>query len=137
MKPELRREIRDLGLVGAGAIPGALLRWKLETIAHSMVEGSLRSVVGADFLANMVGCLLIGLVIAQGPGRARLALAVGIGFCGSLTTFSSWMLELAKALRAGDGLGAVGVLLASLAGGVLLVFVGYALGQGLQRRRPG
>lgn len=136
MKPELRREIRDLGLVGAGAIPGALLRWKLETIAHTLV-GGLRGVVGADFLANMIGCLLIGLVIAQGPARVRLILAVGIGFCGSLTTFSSWMLELAKALRAGDGAGAVGVLLLSLTGGVLLVFLGYALGQAAHRRRPG
>ena len=136
MKPELRREIRDLGLVGAGAIPGALLRWKLETIAHTMV-GGLRGVVGADFLANMIGCLLIGLVLAQGPTRVRLMLAAGIGFCGSLTTFSSWMLELAKALRAGDATAAVGVLLVSLIGGVLLVFLGYALGEGLQRRRPG
>ena len=136
MKPELRREIRDLGLVGGGAIPGALLRWKLESIAHTLV-GGLRGVVGADFLANMIGCLLIGLVIAQGPTRTRLILAAGIGFCGSLTTFSSWMLELAKALRAGNTPAGIAVLLASLIGGVLLVFLGYALGQGLQRRRAG
>ena len=137
MKPELRREIRDLGLVGAGAIPGALLRWKLETIAHGLVAGNLRSVVEADGLANMLGCLLIGLVIALGAGRARFVLAVGIGFCGSLTTFSSWMLELARALRAGQSLAATGVLLTSLVGGVLLVYVGYAVGQALQRRQLG
>lgn len=136
MKPELRHEIRDLGLVGAGAIPGALLRWKLESIAHTLV-GGLRGVVGADFAANMIGCLLIGLVMAQGPTRVRLILAAGIGFCGSLTTFSSWMLELAKALRAGNRASAAGVLLASLVGGVLLVFLGYALGEALQRRRAG
>jgi CrcB protein len=134
MKPELRREIRDLGLVGAGAIPGALLRWRLESVAHTLV-GGLRGVVGADFLANMLGCLLIGVVLAQPPGRIRLVLALGIGFCGSLTTFSSWMLELARALKAGDATAGVAVLLVSLLGGLLMVFAGYAVGQGLQRRR--
>lgn len=139
IKPELRRELRDLALVGAGAIPGALLRWKLETIARTMVDGTLRSVVAADLLANLIGCLVIGLVLALGRGRVRLALAVGIGFCGSLTTFSSWMLELARALRAGAAPEAVAVLLVSLVAGVLLVGLGYALGQGLQgllQRRP-
>ena len=47
------------------------------------------------------------------------------------------MLELAKALRAGNTPAAIAVLLVSLIGGVLLVFLGYALGQGLQRRRAG
>lgn len=137
MNPELRREIRDLGLVGGGAIPGALLRWKLETIGHTLAGGLLRGAVSADFLANMIGCLLIGLVVAVGPGRVRFVLAVGIGFCGSLTTFSSWMLELAKALRAGESLGALSVLVVSLIGGLALVSAGYAIGQGLQRGRLG
>ncbi|MEB3184425.1 MAG: CrcB family protein [Cyanobacteriota bacterium] len=136
MTPQQRREIRDLGLVAAGAIPGALLRWRLETIAQTLV-GGLSSLMAADLLANMLGCLLIGLVLANGQGRPRLALAAGIGFCGSLTTFSSWMLELARALRSGHGAAAVQVLLASLIAGVLLVFLGYGLGQTLQRRRLG
>lgn len=137
MKPELRREIRDLGLVGGGAIPGALLRWKLETVGRALAGGLLRGAVSSDFLANMIGCLLIGLVLAQAPARPRLILAAGIGFCGSLTTFSSWMLELAKALRAGESLAAVSVLVVSLLGGLTLVSAGYAIGQGLQRRRLG
>ena len=136
MKPELRREGHDLALVAAGAIPGALLRWTLESVASSLV-GGLRGVVSADFAANMIGCLLIGVVLAQGPTRVRLSLAVGIGFCGSLTTFSSWMLELAKALRTGDPGAAVAVLATSLLLGVALVAVGYGIGQPLQRRRLG
>jgi CrcB protein len=136
VKPELRREARDLALVAAGAIPGALLRWKLEGAAHSLV-GGLRGVAGADVLANMIGCLLIGAVLAQGPTQVRLSLAIGIGFCGSLTTFSSWMLELAQALRAGDGGAAIAVLATSLLLGVVLVMVGYGIGQTLQHRRRG
>ena len=136
MKPELRREGHDLALVAAGAIPGALLRWTLESVASSLV-GGLRGVVSADFAANMIGCLLIGVVLAQGPARVRLSLAVGIGFCGSLTTFSTWMLELAQALRAGDAGAAIAVLATSLLLGVALVAVGYGIGQPLQRRRLG
>lgn len=136
MKPGLRREGHDLALVGAGAIPGALLRWKLESAAYSLV-GDLRGVVSADFLANMVGCLLIGVVLAQGPNRVRLTLAIGIGFCGSLTSFSSWMLELAQALRRGDTGAAIAVLATSLLLGVALVVMGYVIGQTLQRRRLG
>jgi CrcB protein len=127
--PEQRREIRNLALVASGAVPGALLRWKLESSALGPV--------GADFAANMIGCLLIGLVLAQGPARARLALAVGIGFCGSLTTFSAWMLDLARALQAGDAGAAIAVLTTSLLLGVVLVMVGYGIGQTLQRRRLG
>ena len=136
MTPQQRREIRDLGLVAAGAIPGALLRWRLETITQTLV-GGLSSLVAADLPANMLGCLLIGLVLAQGPGRPRLALAAGIGFCGSLTTFSSWMLDLARALRTGSGVTAAAVLLVSLIGGLALVFLGYGLGQRLPRCRQG
>ena len=123
----LHGDLRDLGLVAAGAIPGALLRWRLEGIGTAGV-GGLRGLVAADFVANMVGCLLIGVVLAQANRRKRLMLWAGIGFCGSLTTFSSWMLQLARALLAGHIWAAGLVLLASLCGGLALVALGYAIG---------
>jgi CrcB protein len=132
----LRGELRDLGLVAAGAIPGALLRWHLEGIGVAGV-GGLRGLVAADFIANMVGCLLIGVVLAQ-PGRhQRLMLWAGIGFCGSLTTFSSWMLQLARALLAGKAAAGALVLLASLGGGLVLVALGFGIGsaRGQARQR--
>ncbi|MBD2423477.1 CrcB family protein [Cyanobium sp. FACHB-13342] len=109
----LQGDLRDLALVATGAIPGALLRWRLE----------------ADFVANMVGCLLLGLVLAQPARRRPLMLWAGIGFCGSLTTFSTWMLQLARALRAGEVWESLLVLMASLLGGLALVALGHALGR--------
>jgi|688.fasta_scaffold71653_4 CrcB protein len=133
MNPHLRRELRDLTLVAGGAIPGALLRWQLELVAASATSPGLRALTGADLLANLIGCLLIGMLLAQPPQRARLYLWGGIGFCGSLTTFSSWMLELVRLLDHGQPLEAFLVLAVSVLGGLALVQLGY----GLARSRPG
>jgi CrcB protein len=133
MNPHLRRELRDLALVAGGAIPGALLRWQLELVAASATSPGLRALTGADLLANLIGCLLIGILLAQPPQRSRLYLWGGIGFCGSLTTFSSWMLELVHLLDRGQLLEAFLVLAVSVLGGLALVRLGY----GLVRDRPG
>ena len=43
-------------------------------------------------LVNVLGAALLGY-LAGLPAAPRRQLLVGIGFCGSLTTFSSWMLD--------------------------------------------
>jgi len=133
MNAHLRRELRDLALVAGGAIPGALLRWQLELVAEATQRPGLRAVTGADLLANLLGCLLIGVLLAQPPARSRLYLWGGIGFCGSLTTFSSWMLELVRGLEGGRAFEVLGILAVSLLGGLLLLRIGYGLGR---RRWP-
>ena len=92
----LRRELTDLALVAGGAIPGALLRWRLGLQAPDGLS-SLAPWLDGTLLANLLGCLLIGVLVAQPPRRARLFLWGGIGFSGSLTTFSTWMLQLTRA----------------------------------------
>lgn len=134
MNSKLRHELKTLGLVAAGAIPGALLRWQCERLGYAVI-GGLRGLVAADFVANMLGCLVIGLVIAQPPNSPRITLWLGIGFCGSLTTFSAWILQLYLAIHGGSVFKALAVLLASLAGGLALVCLGYAMGRLGQGRR--
>jgi CrcB protein len=134
LNSKLRHELKSFGLVAAGAIPGALLRWQCERLGYAAI-GGLRGLVAADFVANMLGCLVIGIVVAQPPSRFKLTLWLGIGFCGSLTTFSAWILQLHLAIHSGSVFKALVVLLASLAGGLALVCLGYAMGRLGQGRR--
>jgi CrcB protein len=133
-RQRLRQELSDLALVAAGAIPGALLRWRLE-LGADQIFGGFRGLVEADLVANLLGCLLIGALVAQPPRRARLFLWGGIGFCGSLTTFSSWIRELSQALQHGRILPALAILTLSLVGGLLLTTLGHELA--LRCRRSG
>lgn len=129
MTPPFRREgsrgtpfpsrPEELLLVALGAVPGALLRWLLQ----------------ADPWANVLGCLVIGIVSGSEPPRPRAMLLVGIGFCGSLTTFSGWILALERAMGRGSVNGVV-LLLLELVAGVLAVVVGRGLvGRLAQGRR--
>ena len=102
-----------------GAVPGALLRWLIQ----------------ADPLANLLGCLFIGIVSVSEPPRPRAMLLVGIGFCGSLTTFSGGILALERAMGRGS-FSAVALLLLELVAGVLAVVLGRGLAGWLARRRP-
>ena len=132
MNQRLRDELEELLLVAAGAIPGALLRWQLEGLGTAWI-GGLEGLVEADVVANLLGSLLIGLVLSRPQPAARLMLWGAIGFCGSLTTFSSWMLQLVLALERGAPLAALGMVLLSLLGGLTLMAAGRAVGLRLAR----
>ncbi|MFN5221636.1 MAG: FluC/FEX family fluoride channel, partial [Cyanobacteriota bacterium] len=112
------RLLPDLLLLALGAVPGALLRWQLEN----------------TLVANLLGCLVLGAILARQPGAPRLMLLGGLGFCGSLTTFSTWILELDQALKAGQPGPAALQLLPALVGGVGGVLVGMGLGSAWIRR---
>lgn len=74
----------------------------------------------ATFVVNVAGSALLGWVVA-GQRHHRL---LGAGFCGALTTFSTFQLELVHMADAGRPLLAVAYAGASLAVG--LAAVGFA-----------
>ena len=96
--PSLGTELQELLLVAVGAVPGALLRWQFSVVLHDR-----------DVLVNVFGSLILGLLLGL-PYRPRLQLLAGIGFCGSLTTFSSWMVNSVDLIDSGDPLAALGLI---------------------------
>ena len=123
-KPSLKLEFQELLLVGFGAVPGALLRWQLAL--HLGDQNLLVNVLGAGLLG-----LLAGL-----PAAPRRQLLVGIGFCGSITTFSSWMLAAMKHLSAGDWAAALGLIGLTLGLGLGAAALGFSLGRWLKLPAP-
>ena len=116
----LRSELTELLLVAVSAVPGALLRWQL---AHHLGVQTL--------LVNVLGAALLGL-LAGLPAAPRRQLLVGIGFCGSLTTFSSWTLAAMKQLSAGDWAAALGLIGLTLGLGLGAAALGFSLGRRLR-----
>jgi len=120
-KRSLNAELQELLLVGLGAVPGALLRWQV----------SLHW-VDRHVLVNVVGAALLGL-LAGLPAAPRRQLLVGIGFCGSLTTFSSWMFDAMRLISAGQIAEAFGLVGLTLGLGVGASWIGFRCGRVLLR----
>ena len=119
-KPSLQLEVQELLLVGAGAVPGALLRWQL---ALNLGDQNL--------LVNVLGAGLLGF-LAGLPAAPRRQLLLGIGFCGSLTTFSSWMLNSFELIHSGQPLKAVGLIGMTLCFGLAGASFGWFVGRSIK-----
>lgn len=116
--------------VAAGGAAGAALRWAVLAASGGGGGGFPWAVLAL----NVAGSVVLGVLMAEewSHPSARLVLhdLAGIGFCGGLTTFSTFAVEVAD--LAGDGrLGTAAVYgAASLVGAV----VGVAAGAGALRR---
>jgi fluoride exporter len=108
--------------IGAGL--GALLRWWLGLT----LNGHFPSIPPGTLAANMIGGYIIGLAVASFatfPGLApEWRLFVITGFCGGLTTFSTFSAEIVALLQQGQSLSAFGATALHLAGSVTMTFAG-------------
>lgn len=120
--------------VSIGAALGALLRWvlglKLNTLLPSMPPGTV--------VANLVGGYIIGAAIAffaNSPGLApEWRLLIITGFCGGLTTFSTFSAEVVVLLQQGRLAWAMGTVATHLAGSLLMTLAGLWSVQALMGR---
>ena len=120
---QLRFALKELALVGCGAVPGAWLRWQSGVHLGPVLGGSAVS----DLLVNLIGSLLLGFLAGPMPRRPSLLLLFGIGFCGCLTTFSSWMLDVVKLLQAGQPVLGLLLIVVSLVLGLACAAAGFQL----------
>jgi CrcB protein len=116
-------------LVGLGGFVGANARFVVARGVGALFE--TRFPLGT-FLINMSGSFLLGIlgaVIAQKvtPNSEALRLALGIGFLGGFTTFSTFEFETHALLEDGSWLTAATNMFASLFVGLIAVRAGIVV----------
>ncbi|HYA66073.1 MAG TPA: fluoride efflux transporter CrcB [Burkholderiaceae bacterium] len=121
-------------VISLGAALGALLRWILGTKLNSLFP----DIPPGTLAANLVGGYIIGMAVgyfAQAPEIApEWRLFIITGFCGGLTTFSTFSAEVVSLLQVGRFSMAAGAIATHVTGSVLMTLAGLASWQWLQSR---
>ena len=121
-------------LVALGAVPGAWLRLRVvnhfePVVPHKHWGTFVVNVSAAFFLGLFSGLHALQLKACSGvDGTAPVMLLVGVGFFGSLSTFSTFVVELLNTLQSRQFLQFVGLMVFSLVIGLLAAAAGYQLG---------
>ena len=127
----------ELAAVAVGGVIGALAR---AGIGVALPHTDPASWPVATFMTNLLGCLILGVVLAfvdarhtrwtaYSPRRARLArpfLATGV--LGGFTTFSTFSVEIVLMIRSGAGGLAAAYLWCSVLAGIAVFVAGRAVG---------
>lgn len=109
-------------LVGAGGALGAAVRYLLVLRIAGRFPWSI-------LVANLSGSLLLGVLLVS--AESELMLFAGVGFCGALTTFSTFALDTLLLAREGRTTASVVNIAISVAGSVLALMAGMALARAL------
>lgn len=117
--------------VGAGGFVGAIARFQISQSLSNWSEAKYGRVWPlGTFAVNVLGCLLIGVLMAlvmdkQLSERARLILVTGC--LGSLTTFSTFGFETITLIREDRPMLGVANVAANLIVGLLAVVIGLSV----------
>jgi CrcB protein len=120
--------VRSVAIGIAGSV-GALLRY---FVAMGFGRLNLRFPLGT-FFVNITGCLFLGWFSAyflRHNISDTMRLAIGVGFVGAYTTFSTFMYESNRLADDGAGFAAIMNLLGSLILGIMAVRLGMMLARG-------
>jgi CrcB protein len=85
-------------LVAVGAALGAPIRWWVDLVIQRRWTPLFP---WGTFLVNVSGSVLLGVFAGRWSSTSSLIALFGIGFCGSLTTFSSFAWETQRLATAG------------------------------------
>ncbi len=112
--------------VAVGGVLGCLLRWLLALFFNRYFP----LIPPGTLAANLIGCYIIGVAIALFASNPAIPvewrLFVTTGFCGGLTTFSTFSAEVVQLLQSGRAAWALGAIAVHLAGSLLMTIAGIA-----------
>jgi fluoride exporter len=104
-----------------GAVCRYLMALVMQPLSMTFPSGTL--------IVNMAGCLIIGsvagLVDASIPLSSNVRLFFVTGFCGALTTMSSFVYETDRIMRSGQFIQAIFYFGITITGSFMMFFIGY------------
>ena len=114
---------KSIVAISLGASLGALLRWMLS----AWLNASFPPIPPGTLLSNLIGGYIIGIAIAVFATSTlplEWRLFVITGFCGGLTTFSTFSAEVVSLLQQGQALWALTAAGTHLVGSLIMTFAG-------------
>ncbi|MCG8276209.1 fluoride efflux transporter CrcB [Stenotrophomonas sp. NLF4-10] len=112
--------------IAVGSVLGGLMRWGLGLRLNALFP----DVPPGTLAANMIAGYIVGIALAffaQAPGLSpEWRLLVITGFCGGLSTFSTFSAEIVALLQRGQYALALGAIAIHVAGTLLMTFAGIA-----------
>jgi CrcB protein len=115
---------RAIAAVSVGSSLGALLRWWL----GARLNAHFPPIPPGTLAANLIGGYVVGVAVAFFATYTAVApewrLLVITGFCGGLTTFSTFSAEVVTLLQQGRATWALAAAAAHLGGSLLMTLAG-------------
>jgi len=112
--------------IALGAALGALLRWQLGVRLNALFP----TIPPGTLVANLIGGYIIGVAMAYFAQASAIApewrLLIVTGFCGGLTTFSTFSAEAVSLLQAGRVSMAMAAIALHVTGSLLATLAGLA-----------
>lgn len=119
--------VKSLIAIAIGGSAGSVLRWLLSVRLNALFP----SLPPGTLTVNLAGGFIIGAAMAFFLRNPELdpawKLLIVTGFCGGLTTFSTFSLEIVTLMQSGNYLWAMTSVLTHVIGSLLMTFAGFWL----------
>ncbi len=139
-RPHIGLRPAAMALVALGGIVGTAARYGFARAVPPASGGW----PWATFIVNLIGAFVLGALLealtrsnAEAITQRRIRLLVGTGFCGSLTTCSTFAVEIDLLVRDHDPGTAIAYLAVSLFAGIAVTAAGIAAAANHHRYRNG
>ncbi len=114
---------KQLLLVFLGGGLGSMLRFMCSIWINSAQFKWLPTIT-----VNLLGCFLLGAFLAgthKNMMDSSLYILLGVGFCGGLTTFSTFSIDAYNLLKSHNYMEGLAYLGISILGGLIMTYIGY------------